>query len=246
MITLKELRYDTQCFFYKQISTIFFLSIFITCINVLIDMLIKPEMHIISIIEKSNFISTNRLLESINNMNFDEKKQLLKYSILKTIALLMNKTFFLSSLITLISSLSKNKKESIISLIYSCFFSLPSLFILNFMITFIAQLGYLLLFILGIFLTIILSLSPIIFHFKKHSLIDSIRLSMYISCKNIRIIAPGVLFWIFGKLMLTVLFSNIYIVNKNIIFFILNININILYAILIIFLFRFYMLLIRC
>ncbi|QCI20999.1 UPF0259 family protein [Buchnera aphidicola (Hyperomyzus lactucae)] len=241
LITAKELRHDTRHFFHKQIATIFFISIFITFISMFIDMFIKPDMHIIFIIENNNFINAESLLELIHNMNLEEKAQLLKYSIFKIIELLINKTLLLGSMITLISNLSKDKKEPILKVLHSLFLFLPSLFILNFMIAFIIQLGFMLLVIPGIVLTIILSLTPIIFYFKKNSLIDSIRLSMHISWKNIKIIASGVLLWMFGKFILITLLSSIYLSNKNIVFLISNISTNILYSILIIYLFRFYM-----
>ncbi|QCI20414.1 UPF0259 family protein [Buchnera aphidicola (Brachycaudus cardui)] len=245
LVTVNELRHDTHHFFSKQVGSIFFISIFITFISILIDMFIKPDMHIISIMENNKFINTNSLLELINNMNLKEKYELLKYSIFKIIELLMSKTLLLGSIITLISNLSNNKKESFIYSIYSLSAFLPSLFILNCITTFITQLGFMLLIIPGILLSILLSLSPIIFSFKQHSFMDSIRLSANIAYKNIKIIGPGVLFFLFGKFILTIILSNIHFMNKNIIFLILNISVNILYSILIIYLFRFYMIFLR-
>lgn len=242
LITAKELRDDTNHFFCKQIAPIFFISVFVTFISMLIGMFIRPDMHIISIIENNNSIDSRLLFELINNMNLKEKSQLLEYSIFKIIELLMSKTLLLGSMITLISTLSKNKKEPIAQIIYSLFAFLPSLFILNFMSTFITQLGFILLFIPGMLLTLTLSLAPIIFYSKKNSLINSMRLSIYISWKNIKIIGPAVLLWIFGKFILIIVLSNMYFFNKNIVFLISNISINILYSILIIYLFRFYML----
>ncbi len=245
LITLNELRHDTFHFFSKQIRTIFFISIFVTFISILINMFIRPDIHIISIIENDKFINAGSLLSLINNMNIEEKYQLLKYSILKILELLISKTLLLGSMITLISTLSNNKKESIVFLIYSLFSFLPSLFILNFLTTFITQLGFVLFIIPGILLSILLSLSPIIFSFKKNSLIDSIRISIHTSWQHIKIIGPGVLCWMCSKFILTAMLSNIYFINKNIVFLILNMSMNMLFSILIIYLFRFYMILSR-
>ncbi|CAL4326336.1 YciC family protein [Buchnera aphidicola] len=244
-MTVSELRHDTNCFFSKQIGSIFFISISITFISILVNMLIKPDMHIISIIENNKFMNFNSLLELINNMNLDEKHELLKYSIFKIVELLMSKTLLLGSMIALISHLSNNKKKSIIYSISSLFASLPSLFILNCMVTFITQLGFILFIIPGILLSILLSLAPIILSFKQYSFIDSIRLSINISWKNIKIIGPGVLFWISGKFILTAILSNIYFINHNVTFLVLNISTNILFSVLVIYLFRFYMIFLR-
>jgi len=245
LITASQLYNDTYYFFYKQIKPIFFIAISVTFINIILDIFIKPDINIASIIENNQFTNSSSLLELISNMNLEEKYELLKYLFLKMLALLVIKTIFLGSIINLISTVSENVKKSIISWVYSLILFLPSLFVLNFMTTFIIQIGFMFLIIPGILLSIILSLSPIIFSFKKHSLIDSIRLSMFISWKNIKIIGPGILFWIFGKLFLTILFSHIDFINKNILYVLLNISINILFSILIIYLFRFYMIFLR-
>lgn len=244
-ITINELRHDTRYFFYQQIRSIFFISVLITFINLLIDMFIKSDIYIISIIENNKFMNTNSLLELIDNMNLEEKHKLLKYSIFKMIESLMSKTVLLGSIILLISTVSKSQKKPIISSIYSLFSFLPSLFILNFLNTVIIQIGFMLLTIPGIFLSITLSLSPIIFSFKKHGLIDSMYLSMSISWKYIKIIGPSVLLWIFIKFIVTVLIDHIYFIDKNILCLVSNITMNILFSILIIYLFRFYMIFLR-
>ena len=97
----------------------------------------------------------------------------------------------------------------------------------------------------GVLLSITLPLSPIILSFKKHGLIDSIRVSIDLSWKHVKCIGPGVLFWIFGKFILTMLLSHIYFLNTNITYFVVNISMNILFSILIIYLFRFYMIFLR-
>lgn len=245
MITASEIRSDTYHFFSKQIGIIFFISVFVTLVGMLSDMFIKPDMHIVSIIENNKFINAHSLLDLINNMNLEEKNELLKYSIFKIIELLLGKTVLLGSMIILISNLSYNKKESITSSISSLFASLPNLFLLNFITTFLIQLGFMFFIIPGVLLSIILSLSPIIFSFKKHGLIESIRFSMCVSWKYIKIIGSGVLFWMCSKFITTTMLSNIYFINKNIVFLILNVSVNILYSLLIIYLFRFYMIFLR-
>lgn len=245
LITANELCRDTHYFFSKHIGSILFISIFVTFVSILINMFIKPNMHIISIMENNKFIDANSLLELINNMNLEEKYELLKYSIFKIVELLISKTLLLGSIITLILTVSDSKKVSIIYSIYSFFASLPSFFILNCMTTFLAQLGFIILIIPGILLTILLSLSPIIFSFQKNGFLDSIRLSIQISWKYIKIIAPSVLLWIFSKFTLTTILSHFCLINKNITFLILNISMNILFSILIIYLFRFYIIFLR-
>lgn len=245
IITASEIRSDTYHFFSKQMGVIFFISFFVTFVSILTDMFIKPDMHIISVIENKKFINAHSLLDLINNMNLEEKNELLKYSIFKIIELLLSKTLLLGSMITLISNLSNSKKESIISSISSLFTFLPNLFLLNFLTTFLIQLGFMFFIIPGILLSIILSLAPIIFSFKKHNLIESIRFSMSISWKYIKIIGSGVLLWMCNKFIATTILSNIYFINKNIMFLILNMSVNILYSLLIIYLFRFYMIFLR-
>ena len=122
---------------------------------------------------------------------------------------------------------------------------LPSLFILNCITNIIIQIGFIFFIFPGIFLSILLALSPIILSFQKHTLIESIRSSVSISWKYINIIGTAVLFWMSIKFFLTKFLLNIHLINKDFIFLILNINTNIFFSILIIYLFRFYMLFLR-
>ncbi|QCI18819.1 YciC family protein [Buchnera aphidicola] len=241
-ITIRELCNDTYHFVSKEIKTIFFISIVATLISILINMLIKPDMHIISIIENNKFINSHSVFDFVNNMSEYEKKALLKYSIFKIIEFLTSKTFLLGSIITLITCLSDNKKQPISFSIIFFTKLLPSLFFLNCITNIIIQIGFIFFIFPGIFLSILLALSPIILSFKKNTLIDSIKLSISISWKHINIIGTGVLFWMCMKFILTKVLFNIPIINTNFIFLILNVSINVFFSILIIYLFRFYML----
>ncbi|WP_295164497.1 YciC family protein [uncultured Buchnera sp.] len=244
-VTIRELCNDTYHFVSKEIKIIIFISTLAAFISILTNMLIKPNMHIIAMIENKKFISSHSIFDLINNMSTQEKKELLKYSIFKIFEFLISKTFLLGSIITLITYLSNNRRESIKCSVYSLFKFLPNLFILNFITTFIIQIGFMFFIFPGIFLSVLLALSPIILSFKKNNLIDCIRLSFSISCKHLNIIGTSVLFWMCFKFILTTIFSNTYMISKNFIFLILNINMNIFFSILIVYLFRFYMLFLR-
>ncbi|QIQ41303.1 MAG: UPF0259 family protein [Buchnera aphidicola (Aphis urticata)] len=244
-ITIRELYNDTSHFVSKEIKSIFFISIITTFISIIINILIKPDMQIISIIENNKFINSYSVFDFINNMSEYEKKELLKYSIFKIIEFLTSKTFLLGSIITLITYLSNNTKQRITLSLIFFIKMLPSLFILNCITNIIIQIGFIFFVLPGIFLSILLALSPIILSFQKNTLIESIRLSIAISWKYINIISTGVLFWMCMKFILTKVLLNLHFMNKNFIFFILNVNINVFFSILIIYLFRFYMLLLR-
>lgn len=245
LITIQELYNDTYHFVSKEIKSIFFISIITTLISILINILIKPDMHIISIIENNKFINSYSVFDFINNMSAYEKKELLKYSIFKIIEFLAGKTFLLASTITLITYLSNSQKQPIILSMIFLAKIFPSLFILNCVTNFITQIGFMLFIIPGIFLSILLALSPIILSFQKNTLIESIRLSISISWKYINVIGTGVLFWMCVKFIFTKFLLNIHLINKNVVLLILNININIFFSILVIYLFRFYMLFLR-
>ncbi|WP_343154500.1 YciC family protein [Buchnera aphidicola] len=244
-ITIRELCNDTYHFVSREIKTIFFISIITTLITILINMLIKPDINIIALIENNKFINSYSVFDFINNLNEYEKKELLKYSLFKMIEFLTSKTFLLSSIITLITYLSSNKKQPIkISMIFFAKI-LPSLFILNCITNIIIQIGFMFFVLPGIFLSVLLALSPIILSFQKNTLVDSIRLSISISWKHINIIGTGVLFWMCIKFILTKILLNIHLINKDVFSLLLNINTNVFFSILIIYLFRFYMLFLR-
>lgn len=246
IITIKQLHHDTYHFFRKQIGAIFLISIAVTLISIAINMIIQPDMHIMSIIDRKKFFHSHSLLDFINNMNAREKYDLLKYSILKIIEILISKTLLLGSIIILISNLASNQKQSITLILYSLSKFLPSLFTLNCLTAFISQVSFMFFVIPGIFLSILLSLSPIILFFTNNGTAHAIRHSICIAWKYIMVIGPSILLWMSGKFFLTIIISHIYFINKNVIFLLLNVSSNVLYSILIIYLFRFYMLFLRC
>lgn len=243
-ITIRALYNDTYHFVSKEIKTIFFISIITTIISILMNMLIKPDMHIISIIENNKFINSYSVFDFINHMTGYEKKELVKYSIFKIIEFLTSKTFLLGSIITFIKYLSNHKQKIMVSIIFLAKM-LPSLFILNCITNIMIQIGFMFFIFPGVFLSILLALSPIILSFQKNTVIESIRLSLSISWKYINIIGTAVLLWMLIKFFLTKILLNIHFINKDLICLILNININVFFSILTIYLFRFYMLLLR-
>ncbi|WP_422667201.1 YciC family protein [Buchnera aphidicola] len=244
LIKIKEIYHDTHYFFIKQISIITFISIIVTLFGSSIATFTEPHLKIISLLENNQWNNINSIIEIINKFNMHEKKELLRYSILKIIELLASKTLLLSSIITLISFLHY-KKKSIILFINSLLKLLPSIFLIHCISMLIIQMGMMFFIFPGIILSFLLLLSPIIFSFQNNNLIDSIYLSIYISLKYIKIIGPMIILWIIAKLLLTMIFSHVIIVNKQFSSFILNISINMLFVFLNIYLFRFYMLFMR-
>ncbi|CAL4321670.1 YciC family protein [Buchnera aphidicola] len=236
---IKGIYYDTHYFVIKNIGAIFFISIVTTLISGMIGVIIKPNMYIISLIEKNKFSDIDSVMSIINSMNHYEKREILKYSIFKIIESLISKTFLLTNIIALISIVS-NKKKSIMlytQMIYQLF---PSIFLIHFISMLIVHTSSIFFILPGIMLSCLLLLSPIIFSFNKNKLFDTIYFSIHTSWKNIKIIGPAIILWILSKFFLITILSHI-IFNQTLYFFILNTSINILYAILNIYLFRFYM-----
>lgn len=236
---IKEIYYDTHYFVIKNLSAIFFISIITALISSIIGVFIKPNMDLISLIEKNKFSDMDSALSMINSMNNYEKREILKYSIFRIVEALISKTLLLTNIISLISIVS-NKKKSIILYMHTIYKLFPSLFIIHFISMLIIHTSSIFFIVPGIILSFLLLLSPIIFSFNKNKLFDAIYFSIYISWKNIKIIGPIILAWILSKFFLMTIMSHI-IFNQKLYFFMLNISMNMLYAILNIYLFRFYM-----
>lgn len=219
-----------------------FLSSFLT---IIIDSIFTPHIDFLSVFYSSKLQEHYSLFDFINTLTFRQKKILLIASISRALSLLIGNTFLLGNLIVFIKTISKknNKDTSILNNMFKVPFN--RVFLLLIIITLVTQLGLILFIIPGIFLLILLSISPIILLVEKKTIIDSLYSSINTVINYYKIIVPAVISWLFLKCVILFIFSYIQIFPEYIKFFLLNFCMNVISSILIIYLFRFHMLIVQ-
>lgn len=239
LITATSLYRETKNFFCHKIFTIFILSILTSCLTISINYFFIPEKYHALIFNKKN----NILLEKIKNIPLEEQNKLFYISGVETLSSLIGNVFLIANMLTLIATIASRKKIFLFHIICTSIKIFPKLFFLTLIVNLIIQIGFMVLLIPGIVMMILLAPAPIILIMKKSNIHISIQDSLYFSWNNIKLISPAVIVWLLVKIVL--LFTIISLssfISINILSIIFHFISNLMSAILIIYLFRFYML----
>ncbi|BGI51421.1 MAG: YciC family protein [Buchnera aphidicola (Ceratovacuna japonica)] len=233
---------ETFNFIKKNIINFFLLSIFCSFLLVLSDF------YIIPIIQKVYFSiviqdeSINSLINMFNFITFYNKKIFSQFSFLKNIIYITIITFIIESVI-IISNLKifKNNKN-LYELCKDFFYVFPNLFFLIFLINFVIQIGIVLLIFPTIIFSIFISLSPIILVIEKKGILLSIKKSFLICFSKYKELSTPIILWLLSKFILLVISSIFKFSPENLFSFLYNSISNFFLCVLIVYLFKFYLL----
>lgn len=242
MITKNLLYRDTRYFIYNNIAYIILIVCFTTFFMMLLDTLITPDIKQISFLYEDTQKDFFTLFDIIKNMSIEQKKILLKSSVSKMFCSLISNTILFSSIISLITIVSSGSKVTL-----SVFFSIlkilfNNLLILMFILFIMIKISFTCFIIPGIFVTNLLSLSPIILCIERSSILTAMLSSIKIVYKNLKITFPSVLLWLFLKVLCLFIPAFYDLSHINMIFLFLFFIQYLTSAAVIIYLFRFYML----
>ncbi|WWO97348.1 MAG: YciC family protein [Candidatus Dasytiphilus stammeri] len=245
-VTVRSLYRDTINFCYHQAINIILMAILISFITVLINSIIFPyyseQMQFIFGTNDPKYFSKS-LLEIVPKMSSEQLMLLLYIFVIKFVITLLGHTLMLGGILNLITMVSSGKRGNILLALQSAVLQFPKLLILTFIINLLNNLGLIILIFPGIVLTILLSLSPIVMINEQTSISDAMRISTYMIWKYHKLIIPAIILWLFGKylvLIFSAFVTHLFIMTISII--ILNIIYYVINAVLIIYLYRFYML----
>lgn len=245
LLMVSTLYHDMLNFFRNQFTNIIILVLLTSSISVVLDSMLLPgheQLMSLGINVEMNDTAGINLKQIIEQLSAEQQLILLKISTAGTFANLVGNVLLAGGLLNMISLLSNRQSASVLRSILLSVPVLPRLSLLIFLTTLLVQLGLLLL-LPGVLLAIALSLAPVIAMIDNLGVVRSMHLSIELAYNNIRLIAPAVLFWLLVKavlLLLAVQFTMNSILVATILF---NVFSNLISSLLLIYLYRLYMLL---
>ncbi|HDL8591622.1 TPA: UPF0259 family protein [Yersinia enterocolitica] len=246
-ITANTLYRDSFNFLRNQLAAILLLALLTAFITVMLNQAFIPDTEQLSILSstESDFASSGNLsiTELVAQLTPEQQIILLKVSAAATFSALVGNVLLVGGMLTLISMVSQGRRVSALQAIGISVPILPRLLLLMFIGTLLIQLGITLFIVPGIIIAVALSLSPIIVSTEKMGVFAAMKTSVKLAFANVRLIIPAMMLWIAAKLILLYLVNHLTALPTPIASVVLSALSNLVSALLLVYLFRWYMLL---
>ncbi|MGM3173189.1 YciC family protein [Dickeya lacustris] len=245
-ITASRLYRDTLNFTRNQSVSILMLALLSALITVVLGHLLTPSAEQLQQLSSSQIdlssIDQPSLSDIIQQLSPEQQMILLKASAAGTLATLVGNALLTGGVLMLIQQVSAGYQTSALRAISAAAPFLPRLFMLILVCTLLIQLGMVLLVVPGILLSVALSISPVIAVTERSGLFAAMRASTKLAFAHFRQTAPAVLLWLLAKVAVLLLLARLP-VSPTLLAVLLNGVSNMLSALLLVYVFRLYMLL---
>ena len=246
-ITANTLYRDSFNFFRNQLASILILALLTAFISVLLNQVFSPDIEQLKILSatEGDFAASAGMgiQEIIQQMTPEQQMVVLKVSAAATFSALVGNVLLVGGMLTLVRLVSQGQRLSALRAIGASAPELPRLLLLLFICTLLIQLGLTLFVVPGVIMAIAFSLAPVITTADKKGVFASIKLSCKLAFANARVIVPAMMLWLAAKLLVLFMVSHLSVLTPNVASVVLTALSNLVSALLLIYLFRLYMLL---